>query len=124
MKNNNGFTLIEMMITVAIIGILVSIAVPSYQQYIIKTRRVDVQQIITSQAQALERYFTVNGKYTNGGSTCGVVDVSNIYYTITSNCADANEFKITATPVTGKSQATDGNITLTNTGARTGTWIN
>ncbi|WP_084282490.1 type IV pilin protein [Deefgea rivuli] len=124
MKKNLGFSLIEMMITVAIIGILASIALPSYQQYIIKTRRTDVQQTITSQAQAFERYFTSNGRYTSTGTTCAVANSSNTYYTITSDCSTANTFTVTATPITGKSQANDGTITLTNTGARTGTWIN
>ena len=124
MKVINGFSLIEMMIVVAIIGILAGIALPSYQQYIVKTRRIDVQQVITSQAQAFERFFTTNGRYTSSGTTCGVSNSTNTYYTITSDCTTANQFTITATPITGKSQASDVNITLDNTGASTGTWMN
>lgn len=65
-KQASGFTLIELMIVVAIIGILASIAYPSYQQYILRANRAEAQAILTETAQFMERYFTTNGTYVGG----------------------------------------------------------
>ncbi|MCS3902956.1 type IV pilus assembly protein PilE [Methylohalomonas lacus] len=58
-----GFTLIELMITVAIIGLLAAIAYPSYQNYVTKTRRVDAEGNLLELSQYMERFFTENGRY-------------------------------------------------------------
>ena len=65
----HGFTLIELMIVVVVIGILAAIAIPSYQQYVEKTRRADAQSGLLQAAQALERCFTRTNTYDD----CGVV---------------------------------------------------
>jgi len=65
-----GFTLIELMITVAIIGILTSIAYPSYQDSIMKSRRVDAQGKLMSFANAMERYYTQCNTYPAAAIPC------------------------------------------------------
>lgn len=121
MNKQRGFTLIELMIVVAILGILLAIAVPQYSSYVTKSRRVDAQQVIVSYGQSLERYYTANGTYVSG-SGCGVAaPAASKYYTFSGNCG-ANSYTATATAKTGTSQTSDGDQSITNTGLKTGKW--
>lgn len=64
-----GFTLIELMITIAIVGILSAIAYPSYQDYVRKARRADAQTGLLELVQFMERLYTGNGTYLVGGNS-------------------------------------------------------
>ena len=68
-KHGNGFTLIEVMITIAIVGILSTIALPSFSQYLDRARLMQAQSDIIETAQAAERFYTVNRTYDMAGLT-------------------------------------------------------
>lgn len=114
-RSSRGFTLIEIMIVIAIIGIILTISIPSYNEYVKKGRRAEVVLLLSEQAQTLERFYTRNNAYT------GVTGLStgNDFYTITPTLTDQT-FVLTATRKTGSAMATDkcGDFTLTNTGVR------
>ena len=114
-RSNRGFTLIEIMIVIAIIGIVLTISIPSYNEYVKKGRRAEVVSLLSEQAQILERFYTKNNVYT------GITGLStgNDFYTITPTIADQT-FLLTATRKAGTTMATDkcGDFTLTNTGVR------
>jgi len=127
---NVGFTLIELMITVAIIGILTSIAYPSYQDSIMKSRRVDAQGALMGFANAMERFYTVNNTYPSsspGAPTARIYPVTSPvsggtpYYNLSIDASStASTYLLNATPIVGGAQATDkcGTLTLDQAGAR------
>lgn len=124
-----GFTLIELMIVIVIVGILASIAIPAYQNSVKKSRRGTAQGDLMSFAQAMERHFTTNGTYAGaaaGGGNTGSPTIfsttspsgsgGTAYYNLRIMAADASTFTLRAIPING--QAGDGIMELDNTGAR------
>ncbi|WP_444936702.1 type IV pilin protein [Microbulbifer sp. JMSA004] len=128
MKNYSGFTLIELMVVVAIIGIIAGLAWPAYQNHIVTSQRADAQGVLMSMAQAMEQHFTQNGSYTgaaDGGADTGSpsifsteapLDSSNKTYDLTIESADDSSYTIRATPK--NAQAGDGVIELRSSGVR------
>jgi len=123
-RRRNGFTLIEVMITVVIIAILASIAIPSYQRYVIRAKRSAAQAQMMEIANREQQFLLANRSYADkttlaaSGYSLPPEVAANYDYTITLPAAGAPPgFVLTFTP--SGSQASDGNLTLNNDGAKT-----
>ena len=121
-RRESGFTLIELMITVAVIGILAAIAVPSYVRYTIRSSRQAVQSELVVLASIQEKIYLNSNAYAssvttayNGSSTGGLgVPTGKSRdgkYTFSVTAASAT-YTLTATPVVGSSQSADGALTI------------
>ncbi len=116
-----GFTLIELMIVVAVVGILSAIAYPSYQEYVRRGHRAEARAGLLQAAQWMERSATAMGTYPlTAQFPASLKVVPNGRYDISLNSTDGMAFTLTATPKAGGPQANDkcGSYTLTNTGLR------
>ena len=131
-----GFTLIELMIVVAIVGILVAVALPAYNQSVRKSRRADAKTALLDLAQREERLNSTANYYSATVTELGyptgttfpisVLTGSTAYYTLTvtptppATTWPATTFTATAAPISGTAQASDtcGSFTLTNTGVQ------
>jgi type IV pilus assembly protein PilE len=133
-----GFTLIEVMITVAILAIVSIIALPSYNSYLARSRRADAQQFIQQMDNRQKQILVEQRAYASApnalnvastGWACTAASCTNQFYTVTFNPAVDNtatppSYTICAVPNAGTGQADDGTLTLDSTGSkmrRTGT---
>lgn len=117
-KIQNGFTLIEVMIVVAIVGILSAIAYPSYAEYIRRGHRAEARAGLLQAAQWLERAATATGTYPlTAAFPANLKTVPNNRYDI-AVVSDGATFTLTATPKGAQTGDKCGNYTVTNTGLR------
>ena len=127
-----GFSLLELMIAVAIIGVLLRIAIPSYKNYVVRTNRTEATQFLIDLANRQQQYLMDARKY---ASTLAELNVtaptrfSEFYVSTdasiftTSPCSVNNSatpptFTLCAVPKSGTQQASDGTLTIDSTGAR------
>jgi len=127
-SRSRGFTLVELMVVVAVIGILAAIAYPSYKDYLRKGRRAAAQSMLMDVAQHQQQYLLDARSYATDLATLNVTtptDVSD-YYDITLVATDGPPptFTATATPLSGTDQASDVTLTIDNAGTKTpsGKW--
>jgi len=116
---NKGFTLLELMIVVAIIAILASIAFPSYLDSVRKSRRAAVQSDLIEIASYMEQVYTATSSY--AGATIAASGVSNDYYTITLPTKTVGTFTLKVVPSGSQAQDLCDEMTLSHTGAKTTT---
>lgn len=125
MVKSRGFTLLEMVIVVAIIGIIAAFAYPSYIDYVREARRTDGHSTLLQTAQRYERCLTATGRYDDaanpGNPGCGIPAAINSeegFYVVTATALNATTFTLTATLQALGAGDPCGNLTLTQAGVR------
>lgn len=128
-----GVTLIELMVVVVIVGILASIAVPSYRNYVIRTQRTDAMSALLRVQAAQEKFYLQNNSYASNAELSadppaglGIAGTEHGWYTlaITDEADLTRRYTVTATPVAGGPQAVDSHcasFSITSTGAKAAT---
>ncbi len=122
LPSHRGFTLIELMITLVIVGILTAIAVPNYTRYVIRGNRGAAQQHLIDLAQREQQFLADARVYKDSVAGLNMKTPTAVAksYTITIQTDDGPppRFTITATPVAGTSQVEDGTLTIDQAGTK------
>jgi type IV pilus assembly protein PilE len=131
MGHSAGFTLIELMIVVAIVAILTAIAYPSYTRYIIKTHRATATACLAEYANYMERYYTTNLRYDQDATPAATPNTlpdldcaspersgARYQYTMPTLTLTASKYVLKATPRGPQAGDACGTLTLDQTGTR------
>ena len=121
-RRGKGFTLIEIMITVAIVAILAAVAFPSYQNQVRQSRRADAKALMLDLTQQLERRYTTDRTYVNLTAVCGQSVQSpttgTAWYQVSTVCT-ASAYTVTGTPQGTQANDVCGTMTINTIGTRT-----
>lgn len=124
LRTSKGFTLIELMVTVAIIAILSTIAYASYSSFIIKSRRAAATTCLQERAQFLERFYTTNLSYLDPATgaapaiaQCGP-EIANFYQVSYAVASTARTYQLQAVPQANQADEKCGTLTLNSGGQR------
>jgi len=120
-RGPGGFTLIELMITVAVVAILAAIAIPSYQDHVRKSRRAQAKADLVELGQLLERFHTVQNTYSGFSLAFSQSPrEGGAQYNISlDGSATSSAFKLQAVPVGGQASDKCGTLTLDQAGRKT-----
>ena len=119
-----GFTLIELMVALVIVAIILTIAVPSYRNYVSQSRRSDAKTALLDLASREERYFSTNNKYSATPSDVGYAGAwpasiptsTQVNYALSISAATATAFSATAVPQGSQASDPCGTYTINNFG--------
>jgi len=124
-RNDHGFTLIEVMVVVAIVGILAALAYPSYSDSVRRGDRAAARSALLESQQFMERLYAANSRYSTAVDGTGepllparlqAIPAESPKYDLTVSAVTLNSYTLTATPRSATEPC--GNLTLTNTGVK------
>lgn len=127
-RGSRGFTLIELMIALAVVAILAAIVYPSYLDGVVRSRRAQAQVLLSDIAQRQQQYLMDNHGFAATTTALGVAvppEVAALYdVRITVATTTPAAYTATATPLTGTTQAGDGTLSINSEGGKlpTGKW--
>lgn len=131
MKNKSGFTLIELMMALTIVGLIMAVAIPAYQSSLLKSRRGEARGALMDLANRMEKYYMENNSYANAtvaGVGASATTAPNGYYTLAITAQSASAFTLVATPVSTDSGCATfslnsaGAKSFTGTGTHSDCW--
>ncbi len=123
-RGGRGFTLVEMMVVIAIVAILTAVALPSYNKHLQRSARVNAEAILTQSTQLMERYYTANNTYLGGPLMSAVSPIGATGTAVKYNISfvappTATAYTVQAVPFSSQASDACATLTLSGTGAQT-----